>query len=168
MRDDVFEDVEGGRGTEFGTQVHDFAEAYALGEGVEPGNTDEEHVKEFLDGLDGDLLVEEDVYLPLSVGGDRVTISGIVDLVHVTPDRVEIVDYKTDRGRHGETEYRKQLSVYYRVACEVYPEREITASIFYTETGARQEIDPLSIDELQRLVEAVEASSGGVGQPREQ
>jgi hypothetical protein len=58
--------------------------------------------------------------------------------------------------------------VYYRVACEVYPEREITASIFYTETGARQEIDPLSTDELQRLVEAVEASSGGVGQPREQ
>ena len=168
MRDDVFEDIEGGRGTEFGTQVHDFAEAYALGEGVEPGNTDEEHVKEFLDGLDGDLLVEEDAYLPLSVGSERVTISGVVDLVHVTPDRVEIVDYKTDRGRHGESEYRKQLSVYYRVACEVYPEREITASIFYTETGARQEIDPLSIDKLRRLVKAVESSTGGVGQAKDQ
>jgi hypothetical protein len=58
--------------------------------------------------------------------------------------------------------------VYYRVACEVYPEREITASIFYTETGARQEIDPLTIDDLRRLVEAVEPATGSGGQPRDQ
>ncbi|GAB3416675.1 hypothetical protein GCM10027435_14370 [Haloparvum alkalitolerans] len=152
MRDDVFEDVEGGRGTEFGTQVHDFAEAYVLGEGVEPRNTDEEHVKEFLDELDGELLVEEDAYLPLTVDGERVTISGVVDLVHVTPDRVEIVDYKTDRGRHGEKEYRKQLSVYYHVANEVYPDREITTSILYTETGDRRKISPLTFVEIQNLV----------------
>jgi ATP-dependent exoDNAse (exonuclease V) beta subunit len=112
MRDDAFEDVEGGRGTEFGTQVHDFAEAHALGESIEPRNTDEERVKRFLNGLDGELLVEEDAYLPPSVAGERVTISGVVDLVHVTSDRVEFVDYKTDRGRHGEPEYGKQLSVY--------------------------------------------------------
>ena len=163
MRDDVFEDVEGGRGTEFGTQVHDFAEAYALGESVEPRNTDEENVKQLVDGLENDLLVEENAYLPLRFDGDRVTVSGIVDLVHVTPDCVEIVDYKTDRGRHGEEEYRKQLSVYYHVAREVYPDREITASIFYTETGVRQEIVPLTPDEIQRLVEAVDSSTGGVG-----
>jgi len=168
MHDDVFEDVEGGRGTEFGTQVHDFAEAYALGECVEPRNTDEAHVKQLIDGFDGDLLVEEDAYLPLSVDGDRVTISGIVDLVCVTPDCVEIVDYKTDRGRHGEEEYRKQLSVYYHVAREVYPDREITASIFYTETGSRHEIDPQPIDDIQRLVEEVEPPSGGVGEAIDQ
>jgi len=156
MRDDVFEDVEGGRGTEFGTQVHDFAEANALGEGVKPRNSDEENVKQLIDGFEGELLIEEDAYLPLSVDGERVTISGIVDLVHVTPDRVEIVDYKTDRGRHGEDEYRKQLSVYYHVARESYPDREITASIFYTESGLRQEIDPLSTGEIRRLVEGVE------------
>jgi len=45
----------------------------------------------------------------VSVGGQQVTISGIVDLLHVTDDWVEIVDYKTDRGRHAEAEYRKQL-----------------------------------------------------------
>ncbi|MFD1634298.1 UvrD-helicase domain-containing protein [Haloplanus ruber] len=168
MHDDVFEDVEGGRGTEFGTQVHDFAEAYALGECVEPRNTDEAHVKQLIDGFDGDLLVEEDAYLPLSVDGDRVTISGIVDLVCVTPDCVEIVDYKTDRGRHGEEEYRKQLSVYYHVAREVYPDREITASIFYTETGSRHEIDPQPIDDIQRLVEEVEPPSGGVSEAIDQ
>ncbi|WP_096391416.1 UvrD-helicase domain-containing protein [Halopenitus persicus] len=165
MRDEVFEDVEGGRGTAFGTHVHDFAEAYALGDDVKARNSDEAHVAQFIDGLDGDgdPLVEEDVSLPLTVGGDRVTISGTVDLVYVTPDRVEIVDYKTDRGRHGEDEYRKQLSVYYHVAREVYPDRAITASILYTETGARQEIDPLGIDDIRRLVEAVETQTGDGG-----
>jgi ATP-dependent helicase/nuclease subunit A len=162
MRDDVFDDVEGGRGTEFGTRVHDFAEAYALGEDVEPRNDDEKNVAEFIDGLDGELAVEEDAYLPLTADGERVTVSGIVDLVRLTPTRVDIVDYKTDRGRHGESEYRKQLSVYYHVARNVYPDREITASIFYTDDGIREPIDPLSFDEIQRfVVEAETQSSGG-------
>ncbi|QLC34358.1 ATP-dependent helicase [Halarchaeum sp. CBA1220] len=152
MRDEVFEDVEDGRGTEFGTQVHDFAEAYALDEDVEPRNVDETNVARFIDSLDGELLVEEDAYLPLTVNGERVTISGIVDLVHLTPNRVEIVDYKTDRGRHGESEYRKQLSVYYHVASEVYPSREITVSILYTEIGRRQTIEPMALNEIRDLV----------------
>jgi len=152
MRDDAFEDVEDGRGAEFGTQVHDFAEAYALGDDVDPDNGDEETVKRFIDGLDGELLVEEDAYLPLSIDGERVTISGVVDLVHVLPDRIEIIDYKTDRGRHAEAEYRKQLSVYAHVAEEVYPERDISATILYTATGSRQEMAPLSLGELRDLV----------------
>jgi len=152
MRDDVFEDVADGRGTEFGTRVHDFAEAYALGEDVEPRNDDEENVARFLDGLDGELLVEEDAYLPLSIDGERVTISGTVDLVCVTPDRVDVVDYKTDRSRHGEDEYRKQLSVYYHVVRDVYPNREIATNIFYTERSVLEAVEPLSIDAIQRLV----------------
>jgi ATP-dependent exoDNAse (exonuclease V) beta subunit len=152
MNDDVFDGVGGGRGTEFGSQVHDFAEAYALGDAVTPQNADEEHVKRFLDQLEGELLVEEEVYLPVSVGDGRVTVSGIVDLMHVTPDQVEIVDYKTNRGRHAESGYRKQLSVYYHVAQEVHPDREVTASIFYTETGDRQEVDPLPVRGIQHLV----------------
>jgi ATP-dependent exoDNAse (exonuclease V) beta subunit len=152
MRDDVFEDVDDGRGTDFGTRVHDFAEAYARGDAVTPSNDDEVHVRRLLDELDGELLVEEDAYLPLTVDGERVTISGIVDLVHVTPEAVEIIDYKTDRGRHGESEYRKQLSIYYHVVTEVYPDREASASIFYTESGTRQEIEPLTVAEIRSLI----------------
>ena len=51
---------------------------------------------------------------------------------YVTPDVVEVVDYKTDRGRHAEREYRKQLSVYYHVVTALYPEREVQAKLFYT------------------------------------
>ena len=152
MRTEPFENVEGGRGTEFGTQVHDFAEAYALGHPVDPSNDDERHVAAFLDDLDHEVIVEEDATLPLEVDDRRVTVSGVVDLLHVTPDRVEVVDYKTDRGRHGEDEYRKQLSVYAHVADAVYHSREVTASILYTETGECVTIDPLSREELRATV----------------
>ncbi|WP_254544917.1 UvrD-helicase domain-containing protein [Halomarina pelagica] len=160
MREDVFEDVDDGMGKSFGTDVHDFAEAYARGDDVElnqddPGWDDKQHVMSFLDGLSGDLLVEEDAYLPLDVDGTRVMISGIIDLVHVRADRIEVVDYKTDRGRHAEAEYRKQLSVYYHVLRELYPEREISASILYTVDGVREEIDPLSRDDLVDIVKSV-------------
>jgi len=156
----VFEDVDDGMGKAFGTDVHDFAEAYARDEVIElerddPGWDDKQHVMSFLDGLSGNLLVEEDAYLPLDVDGARVMISGIIDLVHFRPDRVEVVDYKTDRGRHAEAEYRKQLSVYYHVLRELYTDREISASIFYTADGVREDIDPISRDELVDVVKTV-------------
>ncbi|AQL44822.1 ATP-dependent DNA helicase (plasmid) [Halorientalis sp. IM1011] len=153
MQGDVFEDVTDGKGTEFGNRVHDFAEAYALGESVDSGaEEDFHHVQEFLESLEGELLVEEDAYLPLTVDGDRVTVSGTVDLIHVRDETVEIIDYKTDRGRHGQPEYRKQLSVYYHVVSASYPDRDVTTSIFYTAEGERVEIDPLTRDDLIDIV----------------
>lgn len=71
------------------------------------------------------------------------------------PDRVEVVDYKTGRGRHAEAEYRKQLSVYYHILRELYLDREISTSIFYTVDGGREEIDPLSRDHLVDVVKTV-------------
>jgi hypothetical protein len=89
----------------------------------------------------------------VSVDGQQVTISGIVDLLHVTDDWVEIVDYKTDRGRHAEAEYRKQLSVYYHVVRQEYPDHRVSTSIYYTADGERVDVDPLLLDELGELVD---------------
>ncbi len=153
MQDDVFEAVQDGRGTEFGTRVHDFAEAYVEGEPVDPGSAaDYEHVRDLLDSLAGELLAEKAASLPLTVDGERVTISGVVDLVHVLPNRVEVIDYKTDQGRHAESEYAKQLSVYYHVLDEWFPDRAVTTSIFYTADGDRVPIEPLDRDELGDVV----------------
>ncbi|MBX0297064.1 UvrD-helicase domain-containing protein [Haloarcula nitratireducens] len=157
MRDDVFEAGEGGRGTEFGTQTHEFAEQYALGKDVAPSNDDERNVAALLDSLDGELRLEEDMYLPVTVDGEQVTISGIVDLVHIRDGIVEIVDFKTDLGRHGEEEYRKQLSVYYHVLDEWFGDRAVTASLFYTAEGERVGIEPLSRRELASLAGSVMA-----------
>ncbi len=82
-------------------------------------------------------------------------IFGIIDLVHVRPNRVEVIDYKTDHGRHAKAEYRKQLSVYYHVLRELYPDREIPASIFYTADGVRKEIDSRERVDLTTLVKTV-------------
>ncbi|MEF8854971.1 MAG: ATP-dependent DNA helicase [Haloarculaceae archaeon] len=143
------------RGREFGSRVHEFAERYALDEAVSPtvrDRDDERHVESFIDSLDGDLHVEERAVLPLEVDGERVTVSGVVDLVHETHGSVEIVDYKTDRSRRAESEYRTQLSIYYHVLTEWFPEKDISASILYTATGDRVAVEPLSIEELEELV----------------
>jgi ATP-dependent helicase/nuclease subunit A len=161
--DSVFEDVTGGKGSEFGRRVHEFAERYADGEAVEPdgGETedDQRHVKALLDSLEGELRVEEPAYLPLTVDGEKVSISGVIDLLCVTPDEVEIIDYKTDRGRHAESEYRKQVSVYYHVIVQCFPDRDVSASIFYTEDGTRVPITPLTEEELVALTRAEMATS---------
>ncbi|QSG11525.1 ATP-dependent exoDNAse (exonuclease V) beta subunit (contains helicase and exonuclease domains) [Halapricum desulfuricans] len=151
----VYEDVEDGMGTEFGTQVHDFAEAYVLGADVVPRNTDEEHVQQRIDSLPGELRPEQQVYLPMTTDSGDITLSGAIDLLHITPDSIDIIDYKTDRGRHAESEYRKQLSVYYHVLDALYPERAISTAILYTETGSQVDIEPLSESALRTLVENI-------------
>lgn len=77
-----------------------------------------------------------------------MSIRGTVDLVHLTAETIEIIDYKTDLDRHAASEYRIQLSVYWHVLSAAYPDREITAGIFYTAADERVTVDPLSRAEL--------------------
>jgi ATP-dependent exoDNAse (exonuclease V) beta subunit len=153
VMDDVDEEG-GGKGTAFGTEIHRFAEFYAKGRDVEAGEeSDYEHVQRLIDGLDGDLVPEQTMLLPLTVDGRRRVIEGTIDLLHVTDERAEIIDFKTDRTtRERQDEYRKQLSVYYHAVAEVYPDREITASLFYTAEGDMVEVDPVTRERLESLV----------------
>jgi ATP-dependent helicase/nuclease subunit A len=152
---DIMDEIEGagseGLGMEHGQQVHDFAEQVAETGAGEPSSPDERRVKQFIEGLDGALIPEENAHLPLNTPGGRILLAGIIDLLHVTPDTVEVVDYKTDRSRSGQSEYQKQLSVYYHVLTSVYPDRQITLNIFYTAEGDLVEVDPLTEDELLEL-----------------
>ncbi|MFC4357983.1 UvrD-helicase domain-containing protein [Halobium salinum] len=156
MDETVYEDIEEGEGKEFGNQVHDFAERYALGEKIEPRNEDEQHVRSLIDSLSGEIHVEENAYLPLKTAIGRVTLSGVIDLLHITSNRVEIIDYKTDRSRLAESEYRKQLSVYYHVLANLYPDKTVESAIFYTESDTLVSVDPLSIEDLHRLLNQLE------------
>ncbi|WP_135365032.1 UvrD-helicase domain-containing protein [Halosimplex halophilum] len=155
MDDSVYEEITEGEGTEFGTAVHDFAEAYALGEDVDPsgpGEDEQAGIAAFIDELSGTLSPEQTVICPLD-GDPRIVLSGIVDLLHVTPERVDIVDYKTDRQRVAHAEYRTQLSVYHHVLSAEYPRREIRPIIYYTADDERVEIEPLSEAELRECAE---------------
>ncbi|WP_227739004.1 PD-(D/E)XK nuclease family protein [Halorientalis pallida] len=120
---------------------------------MSPGQKEDfTHVRSLIDSLDGELLVQEEACLPLTVDEERVSISGVVDLVHVVPERVEIIDHETYRTRHTQSEYRKQLSVYYHVLSEWFDDRHVTAAIFHTAEGERTAIDPLSIEESRAIV----------------
>jgi ATP-dependent exoDNAse (exonuclease V) beta subunit len=152
MDDSVYEQVTEGRGKDFGDELHDFAEAYALGEPVEPSNEDQRNVVQLIDGLEGECKAEETVLLPLDTE-PAVTLTGIIDLLHITPERVEVIDYKTDLSRVAESEYRKQLSAYYHVLTSVYPDREIQLSIFYSAGGELVSIEPFLRTELLILTE---------------
>jgi superfamily I DNA/RNA helicase len=150
MDDSVYDDVEDGRGTEFGDQVHDFAEAYADDEVVDPQSADEDAVMDLLDSLGGAFISEVTAILPLN-GTPQVTLVGIVDLLVETDEEIQIIDYKTDLSRQAKSEYRKQLSVYYHIASEWYPDRKVTANIFYTAADELIEIEPLELPTLREL-----------------
>ncbi len=153
--EDVFDERKDGRGKEFGSAVHEFAEGYILGADVVPESDDELNVKQFLDSLDGELRTEEEAFLPLSVDGEQETIFGVIDLLHVADDHVDIVDYKTDLDRNAESEYRKQLSVYYHVVEALYPDRDVNISIFYTADAEQQYLTPLSKSALRDQIRSV-------------
>jgi len=153
LMEEVSDGPPDGRGPAFGTRLHDFAEAYADGRADEPAaeKPDWASVMAFIDGLPGEKHLEEPVVLPLEVDGRRVAIAGVADLVHVLPDRVEVIDYKTDLDRRRHEEYRKQLSVYYHVLDAWFDDRPVTASILYTHDDELVSLDPLSRDELAAL-----------------
>jgi len=150
MDDSVYEEVTEGRGTEFGDKLHEFAEEYARGNDPSPSDDDQKRVATLLDTLDGAFKPEVTAILPLDLD-PRVTLVGIIDLLVLAPDRIQIIDYKTDLSRHAEAEYRKQLSVYYHVAAEQYPDRTISISIFYTADSERVEVSPLTLEELREI-----------------
>lgn len=147
------EDEEGEKGKEHGRRVHLFAEEYASGKNVTPENEDEMNIKNFLDSLEGKLRVEENCFLPLQGGKRKIMLKGVMDLVQVTEDSVRLVDYKTDRSRENQEEYRKQLSVYYHVLKRIYSKRSISANIFYSYEGELVEINPLSENRLIDITE---------------
>ena len=149
MDGSVYDERDGGRGTDFGIDIHDFAEVYALNAAVDPSNDDERAIATLIDTLDGELRTEEPALLPL-LGEPQLTLAGIIDLVHVTDDTVEIIDYKPDPDRLAHEESRIQLSVYYHVL-SVFADRAIQATVFYTQPATSVGIEPGSLNAIDRL-----------------
>lgn len=67
-----------------------------------------------------------------------VTISGRMDRLVVTPDRVLVVDYKTNRPAPGRIEdadpaYVRQMAAYVAVLKRLYPGRAVEAALVWTD-----------------------------------
>ncbi len=152
MDSSMFEERERGRGTAFGKALHEFAEKVAAGEPAEPANTDQQHVRDFIASLEGTHHPEQTGLLPLDLPNHRVTLEGTPDLITVGSDRVEVVDFKTDLDRRAQEEYRFQVSVYHHMVTAEYPEKDVTAGVFYTADGERVSVEPMTVAEIREWV----------------
>ncbi len=134
-----------GRGTEFGTMIHEFAEKLVRGEELEPpfegrGSEDKENLFGFITSLEGDFYPEQEVLVPRHEGNRKYVYHGSIDLLNVMEDRVEVIDYKTDLDKTLQGEYEKQLELYREAAANSFPEKDVTGIIFYTKEGERVEV----------------------------
>ena len=69
---------------------------------------------------------------------DGVVVSGTVDRLLVTPAKVFIIDYKTNRNPPGDSSaiplaYAKQMQAYSALLHGIYPDRTIEAALLWTE-----------------------------------
>ena len=101
-------------------------------------------IKKFISELNANkLLTEIECSLPL---GDYI-IRGVIDLLAIYDDRIEIIDYKTDVSKHNHSEYVKQLSVYYHAVKEYYNKKTV-CKIYYVSSDEVVEVEPLNLEHV--------------------
>jgi ATP-dependent helicase/nuclease subunit A len=87
----------------------------------------------------------------LAHNGTQRLISGQIDRLAVTADRILIVDYKTNhapprRPEDAPQPYIEQLALYRAVLGRLYPGRDVRAALLWTEALEIMEISPPALD----------------------
>jgi ATP-dependent helicase/nuclease subunit A len=88
---------------------------------------------------------------------DGLAVSGRVDRMRVTPERVLVVDFKTNRPAPGRIEdadetYVLQMAVYAAVLRAVFPGRAVEAALVWTDGPRLMPVPPaLMAEALERL-----------------
>lgn len=96
-----------------------------------------------------------------AVGG--VAVAGQIDRLAVTPERVLLVDYKTNRRpprspADTPVAYLRQMAAYRRLLQHIYPGRPVDAALVWTETGEVARLEPGLLD--AHIPEAAAAAAG--------
>ncbi|WP_443748919.1 double-strand break repair helicase AddA [Asticcacaulis solisilvae] len=73
-----------------------------------------------------------------NAAGAAVMLSGRIDRLVVTPDRVLVIDYKSNRPAPDHAEdaaiaYQRQMAGYVGLLRQVYPDREVSAALLWTD-----------------------------------
>lgn len=142
------------KGARYGIEVHD--DALLMFKGLVPADTKLEHegIRKVLDGVmeAKEIFAETECMLP--VDGTNVVLKGIIDLIAVYGDHIEIHDYKTDAemSEKIEYEYRIQLSVYAHAATAFYG-LPCRCYLHYVSLGKHSEFESLGLEEIGRRVE---------------
>lgn len=137
-------------GMAFGTKIHEIANDLAEGVPIDENEIYVKNIQKVLDSLNGAELLSE-IECALPIPEHSVSLNGIIDLLAVFPDRVEVHDYKTDKSKKFEEQYVIQLSVYAHAAAGHY-QRPVRCVIDYLRLDERFEFDPICIDEINSIV----------------
>lgn len=150
----TFKQGQRGRGKEFGDKIHRLAFRYSQGLPIssikEEFKQDFQNITSYIDNNLKNAKLQGEIDCSLLLG--KTMIRGIIDLVAEFQDRVEILDWKSDLVKDNLDEYTKQLSIYYHVLKEEYPNKTIHAKLFWTHSGEVEEIEPLKKEELLKLL----------------
>jgi ATP-dependent helicase/nuclease subunit A len=87
----------------------------------------------------------------LPVADGMRPIGGRIDRIIVTPERVLIVDFKTNRPaplvlEEVPPEYLAQLAAYRRALAQLYPDRPVAAALLWTDGPRLMEIPDSALD----------------------
>ncbi|MGQ9610378.1 MAG: 3'-5' exonuclease, partial [bacterium] len=138
-----------GKGKDFEKRLHNFAHKIALGFDDEWNDINAQRIRAFIKSLQAkELKPEIDCSLPV---GDHL-IRGVIDLLVIYDDKIEIIDYKSDTDDSNENEYRKQLSIYYHTVYQLHPGMKVTCKLYYVCLDVLKEIEPLSMEYINSLV----------------
>jgi Superfamily I DNA and RNA helicases len=144
-------DEAGGKGKDYGTKVHEAAHLLASGKRPKEEFPEIPEIERILDSVkSGDILTEIECTLPIG----NVMIRGIIDMLAVFPDRVEIHDYKTDADRSYLQKYEIQLSVY-ALSAGAYFKRPVKCFVDFLSLKEIAEVVPLTMDEISDRVKTL-------------
>ncbi len=137
-----------GKGAEYGNRVHEAA--YKMWKGLPYDDSLDEidEIRSVLDSVkDAETMAEVRCVLPIG----NTSVKGIIDLIAVFDDHVEIHDYKTDETQKNKQAYVLQLSIYAQAAKEMYS-KPVVAYIDYVSQKVREKINIMTNDEIEEKI----------------
>ena len=144
-------DEVGGKGMEYGTEIHKIAELLEKGKPVDESYPEVEQIRKVLTSVsDADIRYTE-IECGLPIDDLNVTLRGVIDLLVLYPDRIEVHDYKTDVSDRFESEYIMQLSIYAH-AVQGFYNKPVDCYIDYVSRGIFKRIEPLDMSLVKKRV----------------
>ncbi len=142
------------KGRKYGTDVHEEAHLMELGMAPSGRFPESEYIaSEVLSrrGMDGFIRSYSEIECTLPIIGGTAILKGVIDLLLVFEDRIEVHDYKTDETDRFQREYEIQLSAYALAVGGFYRNLPVRCFIDYVSQGRTVEIEPLSQEALDAV-----------------
>ena len=135
------------KGMKYGTDVHEEAHLMELGMSPSGRFPESEYIASDVlsrRGMDGFIRSYSEIECTVPIIGGTTVLKGVIDLLLVFEDRIEVHDYKTDETDRFQREYEIQLSAYALAAGGFYRNLPVRCFIDYVSQGRTVEIEPMS------------------------